>query len=373
MTLKLSRKQAKKVRKLGKRSKKALKLTVIAGAAKRTAGRRPSLRGGAAASVVEDHLPVEQHVVAGAAEQDVLARAAVEDVVALFAAQDVVARASKGDVVAAAREQDIGAVGAEQDVVAVAAQEEVVARSAVGQEADGGRRQPGGVDGVAAGEAVDLEPVVGGRGARQGDLRREPRDRAVADHDVVVAVGGVHDHRVGVAARHREVEQGRVHGGQRGAGEVVDGKAVGAPEREQVDGLHPAGVQRDRSPARDAHPDPGGADGELLGGRAAAGRHPVRARPAFDDVAAVGRVGSEAVVAGAEERDVVAAAAVGEVVPVAADQRVVPGAAPQGVGAGAPVGDQLQRRPEAAGLDRVVAGQAVHGQLLGAGGLHERR
>ena len=85
---------------------------------------------------------------------------------------------------------------------------------------------------------------------------------------------------------------------------------------------------------------------------------------ALDGVAAVAGIPDEGVVAGAQQGQVVAAVAVDRVVPVAAEQRLDALAAGERVVAVAAVERQRDRcRGQAGGVDRVVAAEAVDGEL----------
>ena len=81
--------------------------------------------------------------------------------------------------------------------------------AAVGDQADSGGRQAGGLDHVVAGQGVDRQPVVRRFVAGDVDLRGQSEDRYAAgvagDEGDVIAIGAGDDHRVGlsVAARRR--------------------------------------------------------------------------------------------------------------------------------------------------------------------------
>ncbi len=85
---------------------------------------------------------------------------------------------------------------------------------------------------------------------------------------------------------------------------------------------------------------------------------------ALEHVAAVAGFRGDGVVAGAEEHDVVAALAVDEVVAVPADQHVVAVGPEERVVAAAALLDELERQRHGAGLDPVVTGQRVDGQVV---------
>src|SRR5439155_22920675 len=123
---------------------------------------------------------------------------------------------------------------------------------AVHEELDRAGGQAVGVHRVAAGEGVDLEPVVRGlrvqdRDCRGEALRRHSR-RVPVDLDRVIVVGGVDDDAVGLAVAGGAAEgagEVDVHAADVGAAQVVDGDEVGAAEGVEVDQLDAVRVHRD--------------------------------------------------------------------------------------------------------------------------------
>ena len=314
---------------------------------------------------------VEQHAAAVRDDVDVLAGARAEEqhrvdavltfdrvvAVARIPLEHVVAGAHERDVVAVVAEDEVIAVAAEQRVRALAAEDRVVARAAVDRQLHDAGRQRGRGDRVVATQTVDDERVVRAFAVGhidpcgQADHRHR---RAGADHvDVVVAVRGVRDDRVGLAVARRAADRAGeidVDLDDVGAAQIVDRERVRAAERVEVDGLDVVEIHDDVAEvAREQHAAAVRRGGEDLAAGAAVEQHRVGAVLAFDDVAAVARIPLEHVVAGADQRNVVALLAVDEVIAVAADQQIHAVAAQDRVVAGAAVDRHADQRREVAG------------------------
>ncbi len=287
--------------------------------------------------------------------------------------EGVVPGAAGQHVAALAADEDVVAGTAQQRVRALAAGDGVVAGPAVHGQLDHPRGQSGTAHRVVAAECVHDEPVVGPLGALDRDGGRQTDHRvtgpAAGDLDDVIAVGAVDGDGVGLAVAGAaaggdgEVD---VHGGDGGAGQVVDGDGVGAAEGDDVDLLDAVGVHGHGADVA-GQPQPAAVGGQVdvLVDAGAVELQGVVAVLALDHVAAVAGVPHEGVVPGAAGQHVAALAADEDVVAGAAGQPVVAVAAGYRVVAVAAVhGDVDQRRQTVAGREGVVAPVHVDGQVL---------